>query len=641
MLQIIKRLSTTTTSPHARGLPYRPDIDGLRALAVVAVVAFHASPHAMPGGFVGVDVFFVISGYLITGLIVSNLEAGRFSFAEFYARRFRRLVPALVVVLLSTWLLGWFLLLPEELSYLGKHIVAGATFTANLVLAREAASYFDYTAELKPLLHLWSLGVEEQFYLIWPALLVVTFRYSFRIPIIIAGLLAASLLLNLTYGVLHAETAFYLLPTRFWELLLGAALIFVERATPPVRSWSVAFPDAKAGAGLVLIIASSFLINQNDIYPGWLALIPTIGALLLISAGQDAWLNNTVLSARPVVLVGLISYPLYLWHWPLLSFARLLGTSREIRVGVVIVSILLAWITYVLVEQPIRTIRINKQMRSRAVLGFCGVLAVVASIGWVTLSNDGFVERLPPEARALGVYDLNKWGAEMRVGTCFIAPEQGPSAFDSRCGTVANDSGERVLLWGDSHAAHLYPGLVSLLKDRKAHLSEYTASACPPLIDTDTGKNPNCGRVNEFVISQMPMLRPDLVIMAARWGQYDLSRLGNTIARLRATGVANIVLVGPVPEWEGTPRNDVLRSYLHTKAFPERTAALLQPELDEQLARSAANLRIAYISAYKALCKSVKCIVFWHGQPTVFDKAHFTAEGSKYFVGIIAPQLGF
>lgn len=629
-----------TSQPHGRGLPYRPDIDGLRALAVVAVVAFHASPHAMPGGFIGVDVFFVISGYLITGLIAADLDDGQFSFAEFYARRFRRLVPALAVVLSAVWIVGWFVLLPEELSYLGKHVVAGATFTANLVLAREATNYFDLTAETKPLLHLWSLGVEEQFYLIWPALLVGAFRYHVSIRIIMAVLFTASLLLNLTYGIGHPETAFYLLPTRFWELLLGASLVFIERTGPAMRSWSLAYPDAKATIGSALIIASAFIVNQNDVYPAWLALFPTIGAFLLLSAGQLARLNRTLFSARPVVLVGLISYPLYLWHWPLLTFARLLGTSREIRAAVVVLSVVLAWATYRLVERPIRSISVGGRLRYRAIGVFCGILGMLTAIGWLTLENDGFVRRLPPEVRALGTDDFKDWSKQMRVGKCFLWPEQGPDAFDASCGVIADDDKERVLLWGDSHAAHLYPGLKKLLSDRQSHLSEYTASACPPLIDTKTDKNPNCARINDFIIGKVATLKPDLVVVAARWGEYDISRLGMTIAKLRAAGVRDIVLIGPVPEWEGTPRKDVLRSYLHTKVIPERTAAILQPDLDARLAVSAGKLGIAYVSAYKVLCESNKCLVFVDGRPTVIDKAHFTVEGSVNFVRHIAGTLG-
>ena len=370
----------------------------------------------MPGGFVGVDVFFVISGYLITGLIAADLDAGQFSFAEFYARRFRRLVPSLVLVLLVSWVLGWFVLLPEELAYLGKHIVAGATFTANLLLAREAVDYFDLTAELKPLLHLWSLGVEEQFYLIWPALLVICVRYRVRIPIVIGMLLAGSLLLNLTYGLSHSKIAFYLLPTRFWELLLGASLVFVERGPPKLRTWSAAFPDAKAYTGVALIVACAFLINQNMTYPGWLALFPTVGALLLISAGAQARLNRTWFSARPVVLVGLISYPLYLWHWPLLTYARLLGTGREIRAAVVVLSIALAWATYRFLERPVRSFRIGRHVRYRAILAACGVLTLNAALGWVTVENNGFVDRLPPAVRAFAAVDFDQWAAKMRVG---------------------------------------------------------------------------------------------------------------------------------------------------------------------------------------------------------------------------------
>ena len=199
----------------------------------------------------------------------------------------------------------------------------------------------------------------------------------------------------------------------------------------------------------------------------------------------------------------------------------------------------------------------------------------------------------------------------------------------------------KILLWGDSHAADLYPGLVQLLKGKPARLSEYAAAACPPLLGENTRKNRNCARVNDFVIDQLPNLKPDLVIMSARWGQYDLHPLTATIMKLHAAGVRRIILIGPVPEWEGTPRKDLLRAYLRTKTLPVRSKALLEPELDVRLADDSARLGIKYISAYKALCKGRECRVFVDGRPTVLDKAHFTVEGSKYFVSRIARQLGF
>ena len=303
--------SGTTTTSH------RDDIDGLRALAVLMVVAYHVAPNVVPGGFVGVDIFFVISGYLISGNILKILERDRFSFLEFYARRCRRIIPALSIVLFGVWLLGWYALLPAEFRALGKHIVGGATFTSNVLLWRESG-YFDAAVGSKPLLHLWSLGIEEQFYIVWPAILVVVWRLGRRgVAFATLALLLGSFALNIGNTQTPPAT-FYLLPTRFWELLLGAALVQAES-----RSRIHTFfprPDLAAWCAAGLIVGAAAFLDGHRLYPGWSGLLPTVGAVLLIAVGPAAWLNRVPLSAPPIVLVGLISYPLYLWHWPLLSW---------------------------------------------------------------------------------------------------------------------------------------------------------------------------------------------------------------------------------------------------------------------------------------------------------------------------------
>ena len=291
---------------------YRPDIDGLRALAVMAVIIFHTFPKLLPGGFVGVDIFFVISGYLITQIILSDLGSGKFSAASFYARRIRRIFPALIVVLIATFALGWYYLLPAELVSLGKNILASALFSANLMLLSEVG-YFDVAAHLKPLLHLWSLGIEEQFYLVWPWLLWALPRTWLTPAMVLA--IAASFALDVSMVEHHPSETFYLPFTRAWELLAGAVLVRFPRAKN-ANNELIAF------AGIVAIEGSFFLLDARSVFPGWAAVLPVGGTMLLLQS-EASLVNRFALANRLAVGVGLISYPLYLWHWPLLVFAEI------------------------------------------------------------------------------------------------------------------------------------------------------------------------------------------------------------------------------------------------------------------------------------------------------------------------------
>lgn len=355
---------------------YRPDIDGLRALAIIPVVIFHAFPAMLPGGFVGVDIFFVISGFLISGIILKGLQKKGFSFLGFYANRIKRIFPALLLVLSVSFVFGWFFLLPGEYAQLGKHILGGAGYIENFVLRREAG-YFDTRSALKPLVHLWSLGIEEQFYLTYPFLLWALWRIRRNLLAIILSLVLISFLLNVWTVRGDAVSSFFLPQTRFWELWMGGALACLKMLPQEERSrftviWASIthrmagtrlaglsakyIYDLSSFAGLALIMLALLTVHEHA-FPGWWALLPVCGTALLILGGPNAWINRKVLSNRVAVFVGLVSYPLYLWHWPILSFARMLRgeeISTDARVGAIVVGFLLAWATWRFVESPIR-----------------------------------------------------------------------------------------------------------------------------------------------------------------------------------------------------------------------------------------------------------------------------------------------
>jgi peptidoglycan/LPS O-acetylase OafA/YrhL len=462
-------------TPEIGNHQYRSDIDGLRAFAVLSVVLFHAFPEFITGGFIGVDVFFVISGFLISTIIFEKLEQGSFSFVDFYARRVRRIFPALILVLVASFVLGWCILFVGEYKQLGKHIAGGAGFVANLILWSESG-YFDNLADTKPLLHLWSLGIEEQFYIVWPPILWAAWRLRARcLPIILAiGL--ASFAFNL-YGItIDLVATFYSPLTRFWELLIGSLLAYVtvfHASYPKLAAHSIAQANALSWIGCALFVAGLLLISKDSGFPGAWALLPTLGAALMIKAGPSAWFNKVVLGNSVLVWFGLISYPLYLWHWPLLSFARILSSSvpeLEIRIGVVVLSILLSWLTYRFVEKPIRfgngiNFRIaffgkwfvsKKAVTISLVVG----LFLIGLAGYIAKYKNGSHSRLvnkiniDPESGYDGVAGVDL------IEDCGLA--NSPSIDKSWFGTCLRDSRPPVkyALVGDSHAASIFRGLV-------------------------------------------------------------------------------------------------------------------------------------------------------------------------------------
>ncbi len=332
---------------------YRPDIDGLRAIAVLAVVLFHGFPQIFKGGFIGVDIFFVLSGYLISRIIFEQLNQGTFNFLDFYARRIKRIFPALLMVLGAAYIAGWFTLLADEYGQLGQHIAAGAAFISNFVLWGEAG-YFDHSAHTKPLLHLWSLGIEEQFYIVWPLLLWLASKLRFSVFALIVILAALSCYLNVTGIKSDAVATFYSPQTRIWELLIGSGLAWCALDQARIRT---RMANILSCIGFIVLSYGLIRINRDLQFPGKWALIPVLGTAFIVAAGPLAWLNTKILSNKVLVWFGLISYPLYLWHWPLLSFAWIVEAappSNTTRMGLIVLSIALAWLTYQLIERPIR-----------------------------------------------------------------------------------------------------------------------------------------------------------------------------------------------------------------------------------------------------------------------------------------------
>lgn len=440
---------------HLRG--YRSDVDGLRALAVLSVVLFHAFPSLLPGGFVGVDVFFVISGYLITGLILRERDEGQFSIRRFYARRTRRIFPALMLILGLGWIVGWLALSSNEFSKYGKYMAGGAVFVDNFMFWRDAG-YFDSQPDTKPLLHLWSLGVEEQFYLCWPLLIAASFKVFKRLG---PGLVLA-LLLSLAYSLWKTPVdpvgAFYSPLTRFWELLAGAALALWERGQPGRMGQKLQTgAQALALAGITLLVSAWGLIDSKRDFPGAWALLPVLGTVALIAAGRQPGWHLRLLQQPALVWIGLISYPLYLWHWPLLSFARVLDghtPSVEKRLMLVVVSFILAALTYRFVERPIRFGPTSKWRMSVLLLG----MAVLFGLGhWVSQGRGmkwRYEGRLPADLSTMVI------GADrdrLHTKTCDLEPQDMQAI--RYCMQDKKEVSPQFIALGDSKAEALIYGL--------------------------------------------------------------------------------------------------------------------------------------------------------------------------------------
>ena len=475
-----------TLRTQAGGNDYRPDIDGLRAIAVLSVLCFHAFPSLLSGGFVGVDIFFVISGFLISKHIWEGLAANTYNIKNFYARRIRRIFPALIVVLFTTLTMGWIILTPGEYEQLGTHITAGTFFVSNFAFWKESG-YFDNAADTKPLLHLWSLGIEEQFYIVWPLLLAFFWRNTRFFASGFLLVLGVSFIYSV-WLVQHDVTADFYSPfTRFWELALGAGVAYVlsdqlplSRATYNMISW----------LGLALIAIATIFVQSHFSFPGAWALLPALGAAFLIYAGSSAWPNRRLLSQPILIWFGLISYPLYLWHWPLLSFARILQSETPsilLRVILIGASTLLAWLTYRLLEIPVRK-RSNSKI---IIITLCLFMFMLAATGITIRKLDGI------KTRKLSM--LNGDAATLILGAdrgkllheCPLNDDQ-KSLFEY---CLSSGTNPQYALLGDSKAEALFYGLA------RESITSWTmiGSIAPP----NTSNNPKKELKNQLALNAM------------------------------------------------------------------------------------------------------------------------------------------
>ena len=626
---------------------YRADIDGLRAVAVLFVLVFHASPNLLRGGFIGVDVFFVISGYLISSILFRSLMTDRFSYADFYIRRIRRIFPALVTVLLCTMAAGSLVLFPDELRQLGKHVVAGAGFVSNLLLYTETG-YFDSAAETKPLLHLWSLGIEEQFYIVWPIALALLWRRRTLLPWAIAAMAAASFAINVGTVVERPSLAFYMPFTRFWELLIGCLVAYwsvckVRTATQDPGLLPPAWRDTGSVVGLALILVAAALLSGTSTFPGGWALLPTLGTALLICCGPGAIVNRSLLSRKPMVWVGLISYPLYLWHWPVLLFWQdSVGgeLGRWDKLAAAALSLLLAYATYRLIERPLRFGLRGRQ----SAIALSAAMVVVAAAGVALYGGAvpsryddrakflAYFENSPPEHGYIARQDLER---RYRLDCNFYDSKTKSPRSEIPADCVAHPSARRVLLWGDSHAQHLRHGIEKLVPDDVSLMQVTTAGCAPSLVERPHDHLGSCNRSNRFAADLISSSKPQTVVIAqgARHERTDWAALA---AELRQRGVQQVILVGPVPKWRPDLYKVIARDY-----WPDPPRQLQRHfdqkifDTDRWLAakyRDTAGLR--YMSAIDVLCPRSGCLTYLgddiQAGLIAWDYGHLSPTASDY-----------
>ncbi|QGP80357.1 acyltransferase family protein [Sphingobium sp. CAP-1] len=604
---------------------YRRDIDGLRALAILPVLLFHAHVPGFSGGYVGVDIFFVISGYLITGIIAREVDEGRFSLTRFYERRFRRIMPALALMIVTVLATAAYLYLPGDLEGVPKSALAATLFASNLWFFTDTG-YFSGGADVKPLLHTWSLAVEEQYYIGFPILLMLLARFAPRrrsliVALIVALIAAGSLALAILMQRDTSGFTFYLLPTRAWELFAGALLAL--GAMPAIRPrWA---REALAWSGLATVALAVAFYDRTTIFPGVTALAPVLGAAALLHVAPGTSMAR-VLALPPLVGIGLISYSLYLWHWPLIVFTEYATDaplSAGTRIAVIAAALIAATLSWRFVERPFRD---SRRVPARTIFRFTGAaMALLCLLSLALLAMGGWPSRFAPPvlAQMAGQKDFAPTRKQchdtfMRhAKPCILGAATKPDA----------------MLWGDSHGVELAYAL-----SQRDTLIERTTSSCPPVLDYE-GKDPRCAAANRAAFAAIradPAIRR--VYLAGFWanGDFDhpafVAMLDRTIAALRAQG-RQVVLIGPVPPQPF----DVPRRLAHLARAGRIDAA-------QGVARAVIDARTVHLRALfarwqahdvrlidpiAALCDARRCAIERDGKPLYFDSHHLSVAGAK------------
>lgn len=638
---------------HSSSSSYRPHIDGLRAIAVMLVILFHAFPNRIAGGFIGVDIFFVISGYLISGIILKEIETGKFTIIGFYKKRINRIFPALLIVLLLCLAFSKVLMFKTEAAEFNLSVFFSTTFLANIFFLN-TLDYFDNTAEDHPLLHFWSLGVEEQFYIFWPLLLLfVTQKKNVTALRIIIILLAVSFLLNISLISKYPSHVFYSPMTRLWELGFGSFCAYhaslVERNKLKESFSFIYRNEFLVAMGLLLILYCELIVTTTSEFPGWYAVLPVVGSGLILLYGDKSKLAGVILANPILVFIGLISYPLYLWHWPLLSFSHIyLGylVTSYFKLTLIFASVLLAILTYYLIEVPVR-FNIKHSLKPWVLLACLFIIGAYSLLNYQYIVKSGLTES-DNFVNSYKHYVANTEFVKKNRVDCGYINTNG-TLRETLPADCINQAPISVLLWGDSHAYQFYYGLNKNFSDQY-HLSQVASSGCRPFVpgQLTSTQNSNCSLANKRALEIIRNTKPDIVLLAQKDGHEETD--WNAIAvKLKQIGVDRVVLLGPVPQWNEYLYRYLAKKYGTSNEFPQYlNGGLLNKQIfntDLALKELYVTSNIDYISLISMLCKgNGECLTYIQNdneqkELTTFDYGHLTLSASNHLGGKIAKMI--
>lgn len=645
-------------------MQYRPEIDGLRSVAIFPVLLFHAGLPVFERGYLGVDIFFVISGYLIAGLILEDVRVNKFCIVDFYMRRARRLLPALFFVIFISSIAAWWSLLPADMLDFSKSVLAALTFTSNFYFW-QTGDYFAADSALRPLLHLWSLGIEEQFYLFLPWLLVWRHGYLARGRggLWLLGAAMVSLLLACWWMARSPTAVFYLPITRAWELLVGAVVAWY--------GWGVSSSGRNggrsrwqaAGALLGLLMVLGVLTLPYSLpWPVLTVSLPlVVGTALVLACARGDSAVARLLSWRPFVLLGWVSYSAYLWHQPVFAFARhnLVPLEGWAAWGAVVVVVILAGVSWRWVEQPFRGNGRFGGLSGRALGwwagGGTGVLVLAMLLVWL---GQGVPQRYSKQALGMVTYaqdNFQRFTEGYRVGTCFLDEHTTKPVFGDACHIQAGDKG---VIWGDSHAAALYQGF-ALLPEKSERWAQFTGSGCPPLLDFDVAWRPFCRAMNDVVLEQIRLGQPQVVLLHANWllyahegGDVGLA-LENTVRRLRQVApLIQVVVLGGGAQWQPSLPLHILRRGVDWAMPPVKwlenhdlgRVHALDQGLHAAVVRGLGDAREGgFIFATEIVCRNNECPVtaeiYGEWMPFVWDYGHMTTAAAKWFASELKEKI--
>jgi peptidoglycan/LPS O-acetylase OafA/YrhL len=639
-------------------LRYRADIDGLRAVAVLGVVIYHAFPQNLPGGFCGVDIFFVISGYLISGILYKGVREGGFSFREFYVRRIRRLFPALITVLLLCLGYGYFILLGDEYQQMGKHVAAGTLFIQNIVFWKESG-YWDVASTLKPLLHLWSLAVEEQFYIIFPPLLLLFWKKKWPMVPLLWILLLVSLIANLIMSYQSRESDFYLTTYRAWEFLGGSLLAWWHYGKN--HEEEAPYGNLLSVLGFILLVLSMIVLKEKEPYPGWRAILPVAGSIMLIAAGRKSWINSRILSHPAVVWIGLISYPLYLFHWPALSFVHIVKGEKPADIylaGALVVAFLLTLATYYLIEKPIRF------SKSRAIIPLLTAAFIITGLLGCAAWKGAIESRMTSDEYRLVQIALKDKKS--------MAGYHGQLNKDGILVQSIGGSGHQTLFLGDSFMQQYMPRIRALLgkkPDDSRGAIFVTCGGTPPIQGVHSDRIRECeGLMRTFSKILTENQNIDRVVIGGRWqlyfgtkGMYSVSggkplttpdgreiALINLDESLKSLGKEKrvfVVLCSPTGK-KLDPKNYIQRKFAGEGLLKTSNLSVAEwiadiAPLNDSLRKIACNNNAIVIDPSNVLTQKDICIREQGGVPIRYDDGHlcagFVRDHVTYLDETVAP----